>query len=89
MCDRIDVKTAALSVGTFAFLLHLLWVLIVAAGFGQALVNWKLSLHFVSMQFTVMPFGFVNAIVLLIAAFIVGAGAGALFATVWNHFSKR
>ncbi len=89
MCDRIEVKTAALSLGAFAFLVHLLWVLAVAAGFGQALGNWRFSLHFVSMQFAVMPFDFVNAIALLITAFILGAVAGALFATLWNHFSKR
>lgn len=84
----MNQKSAAIAFGTFAAVMHLIWVVIVAAGFGQAWVNWKMGIHFLQADFKVMAFDPVNAVVLIVAAFVFGAIFGWLFATIWNWAHK-
>ena len=60
----------ALTVGLFVAALHAIWALVVAMGIGQIYLNWILPLHFVSNPYIVMGFDFLNALLLVIVAFI-------------------
>ncbi len=82
--SELSVKRAALTLGFFAALLHLVWSLLVALGLAQGLVNWRLGMHFVNLQLTVLPFSLVSAIILVVLAFIGGAVIGTVFALIWN-----
>ncbi|MDP3742201.1 MAG: hypothetical protein Q8R15_02700 [Candidatus Micrarchaeota archaeon] len=85
---ELNVKKTAITLGTFAALLHAVWVVVVALGFGQAVTNWKLSMHFISLPVTVTQFDAVSAILLVVMAFIGGAVAGAMFAKIWNKIQE-
>ena len=85
---ELNVKRTALTLGSFAALVHLVWAVIVAAGLGQGLVNWKLGMHFLSAPYTVLPFDVVNAVLLIVLAFIGGSVAGAVLATLWNRMAE-
>ncbi len=63
---------------------HLVWALVVAAGWAQKVVDWLYSLHFVQMTMTVQAFDFVNALYLVVVAFLVAYVAGFVLATLWN-----
>ncbi len=84
----LNVKRTALTLGSFAAVVHLVWAVIVATGLAQGLVNWKLGMHFLSAPYTVLPFDIGNAVLLIVLAFIGGAVAGAVLATLWNHMAE-
>ncbi len=85
----LDAKRTAISVGLFAAVVHLVWVLLVALGLAKGLVEFKLGLHFLSVPgLAVGAFDLVTAVELLVVAFVVGALVGGLFALVWNWSSK-
>jgi hypothetical protein len=86
---RLGPKHTALTVGLFAAIMHILWSLAVAIGFGQGWTGWVLSLHFLSMSVTITAFNFVTAITLAIFAFVAGAVVGWIFATVFNWVGKK
>lgn len=86
---RLDPKKVGLTVGTFAALVHLVWSVIVAIGWGQALLTFVVTLHMIIPAATVGPFGFGMAAALVILAGIVGYAAGFVFATIWNKVHTK
>lgn len=84
----LNVKKTALTLGSFAAFVHLVWAVLVAVGVGQGLVNWKLNMHFLSAPYTVLPFDIVNAVLLIVLAFVGGAVFGAILATLWNSMPE-
>lgn len=85
---KLNEKHLALTFGSFAAIIHAAWAVIVAAGYGQTLVDWLKGLHFVDKMITVTAFNWVTAAMLIIVTFICGAIFGWLFAEVWNWTSK-
>ncbi len=80
-----SVKKTALTFGIFAALIHLVWSALVALGLAQELLNWRLGMHFVNLPITVTQFNPINALLLIVLAFIGGAVIGAVLATIWNN----
>lgn len=69
--------------GTLA-IVHAVWSVIIALGYGQSLLDWIFGLHMISSGFAVMPFSFGRAITLVIFTFVVGYVIGWLLAAIWN-----
>lgn len=88
MADKINQKRAGFAVGAFAAFMHLVWIIIVAAGFGQWWINFKTGIHFLSVPATVTAFNPMTAALLLVIAFAVGFAIGWLFAWFWNWAGK-
>ena len=61
-----------LTLGIFAALLHLVWAISVAVGIAQTYLDWILPMHFIGNVFDFATFNIVNAIILIILAFIGG-----------------
>lgn len=59
--------------------LHLFWVLIVASGWAQPLLDWIFKLHMLSSPFQVQPFNLGFAATLLAITFAIGCFYGAVF----------
>ncbi len=74
----------AMAVGLFFAALHALWAGIVALGVGQVVLDWVLPLHFIDELYTVLAFNFVNALLLIVMAFVGGYLAAALFLAIWK-----
>lgn len=75
---------AGVVIGLFVAALHVLWAIAVALGVGQTYLNWIFPLHFINNLYTVMPFSLLNAVLLVIVAFIGGYVATWLFVWLWN-----
>jgi len=84
---KISVKNAALSVGIFAAVLHFIGVILIVLTNGQ-LLNWKLSLHFIFIDFTMLSFNWLTFVLGIILAFVIGYVVGGLFALIWNKVQK-
>lgn len=86
---RLNKNQLGLSVGVFVALLHVAWAILVAVGFAKGFLDWLLPLHFVGAMFSIITFTFMNAILLIILAFVGGYIIGWLFAAIWNWVSKK
>ena len=81
-------KKLGLALGSFAALLHLVWVLLIALGWAQPLMDFVYKMHSMNNPFTVMPFDLWRSIGLIVIAFIMGNVIGNVFALVWNKVHR-
>ena len=84
----INKNKAGLALGFFVSFMHLVWSILVALGIAQALLNFILKIHMISMPMTVGPFSLTKAIALIIVTFVVGYIFGWLVAFFWNKNTK-
>jgi hypothetical protein len=68
---------------------HLLWAIIVAAGWGQSLIDFIFWMHFLNPAFVVEPFSIGRAIVLVLVTAAIGYFIGLAGAVLWNRFHAR
>lgn len=85
---HLNANKTGKAFSAFFGLIHLIWVLVVASGSAQALVNWKMRMHFLSMPVTVGSFSFGTAVGLVVLAIIGGYVFGYIFAGIWNWAQK-
>lgn len=83
---KLDGNKLGLTLGIFGAILHAVWSLFVAimpSGL-QRFLDWLVSLHSMSMPVAIMPFNLMNAVLLIIAVFVIWYALGWIFAAVWN-----
>ena len=78
-----------LTLGIFAALLHLVWAVLVAIGIAQNWLNWIFPMHFIDSVFSVTSFSIVNALILIVLAFIGGYACGWVLGAIWNYVDKE
>jgi len=81
-------KQFALALGVFSAFFHALWVVAVALGVAQGLLDWTLSMHFIDTLQTVTVFSLGTALIGILKAFVCGYIAGWVLAWLLNKFSK-
>ncbi len=86
--NQLNPRTTGFIVGTFVGGCHLVWVVLVALGFAQTLVNFMLWAHMVNMSYTVAPFDLTAAATLVILTTVMGYVAGNIFARIWNRMLR-
>ena len=84
----MNKRKMGLVLGSFAALMHLAWVVLIAFGWAQPLMDFVYKMHSLNNPFTVMQFDFMRAIGLIVIAFIMGNIVGNVFAMVWNKIHK-
>lgn len=82
--NQMNAKKTGLALGIVFALWHLLWLLIVGIGYGQATLDAMMRMHFLSAPWAVTGFNYLNALILLIVAFVAGYITGWIFAKIWN-----
>ena len=85
----LNKNKTGLVLAIFFALLHLVWALIVGLGVAKQAIDWILPLHFIDMLVGVTTFSWVNAILLVVLAFIGGYIIGWVFAWIWNMVAKK
>ncbi len=65
---------------------HLLWSLLVLAGFAQPLLNFVFWAHMIQQSYTVLPFDLTAAGTLFIITALMGYVGGYVGTMVWKHF---
>jgi hypothetical protein len=68
---------------------HLVWAVIVAAGWGHPLIDFIFWMHFLKPVFVVEPFAIGRAIVLILVTAAIGYLIGHVGAVVWNRLQTR
>jgi hypothetical protein len=63
---------------------HAMWAGLVALGVAQALMDFILHLHFVSLPLRIEPFDFPRAAMLVGVTSLIGFAFGVIAAWVWN-----
>lgn len=75
--------TGGLSLASF----HVIWILLVAVGWAQALMDFIFKLHMLNSPFQVQPFELSLAIGLIAMTFTIGFICGVIFYFIKNSLS--
>jgi len=86
--DKLNKNQLGLTIGLFAAICHLVWTLAVAIGI-QQFVTWILLLHSISLDLTLTSVVLLNAVLLIILAFVGGYIVGYVFAAIYNWMGKK
>ncbi len=81
---KVHVHKTGLVLGGLFGIAHAAWAVAVLVGIAEPFLNWIFGLHFLNFPFTVDPFSFWNAAMLVVVTFIVGYVLGCVFGWLWN-----
>ncbi len=86
--NHLNPKKTGLAVGKLLGGVHLVWAVLVALGWAQALVNFSQWAHMVSVPVVIQPFELTAAITVIIVAAAIGYVLGYAFAKIWNWLHR-
>jgi hypothetical protein len=84
----LSAPKTALAVGVFLGGWHVIWALLVALNWAQAIYDFILWAHMIHLQLTIGPFDPVAAATLVVVTFAVGCVMGYVFAIIWSWFHR-
>ena len=70
--------------GVLMAVCHLVWSLFVLGGIAKPLLDWILSMHFMTFTYSMLDFNYLSALILLVMTFVVGYVFGFVFAAILN-----
>ena len=82
--EHIRVNRSGLTLAVVLAGLHLIWIVLVAAGAAQPLLDFIFRIHMMEADTAVGEFAFGSAVLLLLVTAAVGYVTGASLAAVWN-----
>lgn len=85
----MEKHCTGLMLGAFLGLVHLLWAILVAAGFGQSFLDFVYKIHFLNNPFTVAPFDIGKAALLVILTAFIGYIGGWLLTFLWEKCKEK
>jgi hypothetical protein len=86
---RLGPYKSGLVLGSLVAGWHLVWAVIVAAGWSQPLIDFILWVHFLKPVFVVEPFTVSRSIVLVLVTGAIGYSIGFVGAVLWNRLQTR
>ena len=86
---KLDVARTGLVFGLLIGGIHAMWAGLVAAGWGQSLLDFIFRLHFIDLPYQVGPFNAATAALLVGLTFTLGGLSAMAFALVWNSLGQR
>lgn len=84
----IDPVKSGLALGALLGLCHLGWVILVAVGWAQPLMDFMFWLHFIKPVYVIDSFNLMRAIMLVAMTTATGFVMGFVFGLLWNWFHK-
>ena len=82
--NQVSSHKVGLVLGGMFAILHVVWALMVFIGIAKPFFDWILGLHFLNFQYSVNPFAFFNALILVIVTGIIGYIVGYVCGWLWN-----
>lgn len=86
--NHLNPTKTGLAVGKLVGGVHLVWAVLVALGWAQALINFSQWAHMVSMPVVVQTFDISAAVTVVIVAALIGYVLGNIFAKIWNWLHR-
>lgn len=86
--NHLNPKKVGLATGKLLGGVHLVWALVVALGWAQAIVNFSLWAHMINTPVVVSSFDISAAITVVVGAALVGYVLGYAFAKIWNYLHR-
>ena len=82
--ESLNPNKTGLVLGAFVGGLHVVWVLLVALGWAQSVVNFVFWIHFLRPFITVESFNAGMALMLILLASAIGFLVGYVLGVLWN-----
>jgi len=82
--ESLNPNKTGLVLGAFVGGWHVVWVLLVALGWAQSVVNFVFWIHFLRPFITVEPFNAGTAVMLILLASAIGFLVGYVLGVLWN-----
>lgn len=82
--NQVSSKKVGLVFGGMIAILHAVWAILVLAKLAKPFMDWILGLHFLNFQYSISPFNFANALLLVIVTGIIGYIMGYICGWLWN-----
>lgn len=82
--NQINANQVGLVLGGLLALGHALWAIMVWVGAAKPFLDRILGLHFLNLQYSLNPFSFGKAVLLVIVTAIFGYLAGYVLGWLWN-----
>jgi len=86
--NHLNPTKTGLALGKLLGGVHLVWAVLIALGWAQALVNFSMWAHMVSVPVVVQTFDISAAITVIFFATIIGYILGFVFAKIWNWLHR-
>lgn len=87
--SRLSKNRTGLIFGFLLSFLHLIWLGAVWKQVAKPFIDWVLSLHMISISYSISAFKNSKAVPLLILTFVTGYIFGWVLAFIWNFLRKR
>ena len=84
----VNPNKTGLVLGALAGGWHIVWATLVAVGWAQALLNFVLWMHFLSLPYVVQPFRLGVAVILIVVTATFGFGVGYILGVLWNWIHR-
>lgn len=86
--NHLNPAKTGLALGKLVGGVHLVWVILVALGWAQALINFSMWAHMASVPVVVEAFNLSAAVTVVIVAAAIGYVLGYAFAKIWNYLHR-
>lgn len=86
---KLSTTTTGLVLGAIIGGMHLFWSLLVAAGWGQPIINFIFWIHFIKPIYLIEPFESIRAVSLVVVTTGIGFIVGWAAAWLWNRLGAK
>jgi hypothetical protein len=82
--NSVNSHKLGLVFGGMMAIVHAVWSLLVFMGIAKLFMDWIFGLHFLSFQYSINPFDFPNALILVVVTSVIGYALGYVCGWLWN-----
>jgi len=86
--NKLNAHRTGMVLGSLFAIMHAGWAILVAVGLAQRLVDFVFRLHLIAPSYTILPFNWGKAVLLVIVTGVIGYVLGHIFAWLWNKIHR-